>query len=100
MAVATKNQLATDERVIEHDGLETALEQREKKRTSLGGVRKEFKESDERARALLAEHADLGDGDVVRVGRFRITRSAVPSRSVSFDTDPTSRIRIKAVDTE
>jgi hypothetical protein len=31
---------------------------------------------------------------LVRAGRFRITRSAVAARSVSFDTDPTSRLNI------
>jgi len=99
MAVADRAQTSLDEQIIENPALEEALEQRDKKQRSLGGVRKQFKETDDRVKAMLSEIV-IDDTAIVRVGRFRITKSPVPSRSVAFDTDPTSRIRITAVDSD
>jgi hypothetical protein len=97
MAVADRPQTALDEKVIESVGLEEALEEREKKSNSVRALRKQFKEADNRAKALFNELA-IEDEAVVRVGRFRITKSKVPSRSVAFETDPTTRISISTVE--
>lgn len=99
MATTEDPQLRTDEKLIEHTSLEDALETREKRKSSLGAVRKEFKEADERAKALLAEF-DLQDGEVARCGRFRIEKKGFQGRSVSFETSPSSRIKISPVVTE
>jgi hypothetical protein len=93
MAVTEVPQLATDERVIDASNLEAALEDRQKRKASLGALRKQFEEADNLAKALLAEFA-LQDGEVARCGRFRIEKRAYPGRSVSFETNPSSRIRI------
>lgn len=97
MAVADRPQTALDEQVVENATLEEALEARHKKQNSMKALRKQFKELDDRARALLGEVL-VEDSAVVRIGRFRIAKSQVPSRSVAFETDPTSRIRITAVE--
>lgn len=55
MAVADRPQTALDEEVIENAAIEEALEARHKKNNSLKAVRKQYKEVDDRARALLGE---------------------------------------------
>jgi hypothetical protein len=95
VSVIEEPELATDERVLEQPELEKALEDREKRKNSMRELRRQFKEADERARALIGEF-DLQDGEVGRIGRFRIERKITPGRSVSFETDPKSRISIKA----
>jgi hypothetical protein len=94
-ALAAVPQLATDERVLESEALETALEQREKRKNSMRELRRQYKEADERARALIGEF-DLQEGEVGRIGKFRIEKKVMPSRDVSFTTDPKARISIKA----
>lgn len=90
---AVAPQTALDERTIEAPAVLTALELRQSRKEAVKQARKAMKEADDRARALLDEH-DLRDGDVVRCGQFRITKKAVPSRAVTFETDPTSRLTI------
>jgi len=95
MPLAAVPQLATDERILESDALEDALETREKRKNSMRELRRQFKEADERAKALIGEF-DLQEGEVGRIGKFRISKTVTPSRSVSFETDPKARITIKA----
>lgn len=99
MAVMEQPQTATDERVIESESLEQALETREKRKKSMRELRRQYKEADERAKALIGEF-DVQEGEVVRIGKFRIEKKVMPSRDVSFTTDPKSRITIKADKTE
>jgi len=47
--------------------------------------------------ADLETALELPEGGAARVGRFRITRTAVAGRSVTFDTKATSRVRIVLV---
>lgn len=95
MAVDTNSQLATDERVLEDaSALEQALEDREKRKKSKNELQKQFKEANDRVKALLGEFA-LEDGEVARCGRFRITKKASPGRVVSFETSPSSRFQIQ-----
>lgn len=99
MAVVEQPQTATDERVLDSEALEQALEQREKRKNSMRELRRQFKEADERAKALIGEF-DLQEGEVGRIGKFRIEKKVMPSRDVSFTTDPKARITIKADKTE
>lgn len=91
------DQTALDEQVIDDPDVEAALEEREKKKASLQAVRKIYDGAHEAAVAEIAK-LELPEGGVARVGRFRVTRSAIPARSVTFDTKASSRIRIAALD--
>lgn len=96
MALAVVPQTALDEQVIEdRKDLEEALETREKRKNSKNELTRQFKEADERAKALLSEF-ELADGEVARVGRFRIKKVVSTARSVSFETQPKSRLQIEA----
>lgn len=86
-------QLGMDEQTIEDSEIEAALEERQKRKDSLGAVRKVYDEAHEAAVAAIAK-LELPEGGVARVGRFRISRASVAARSVSFETQPTSRLRI------
>lgn len=94
MSVTEDPQTSIDERVIEQSAPEEALEERERRNNSRKELTRQFKEADDRARALLSEF-DLQDGEVARCGRFRISKKSIPSRSVAFETSPSSRIQIQ-----
>lgn len=97
------DQTALDEREIENPKLrrelEDALENREKAKAAKGEAAKVFKTKDSVVKDKL-EELDLGDEDVVRIGRFRVTKAPVAAREVAFTTDPTSRLTIKVAPTE
>jgi hypothetical protein len=90
---ALQPQTTIDERVVQNDELEQALEQRQTLKVKAGEARKAYTEADEQAKALARE-LDLADGPV-RVGRFVLTEHDVPGRSVAFDTDPSTRLTIR-----
>jgi len=96
MPARAKGQTGFDEQTIEDPEVEQALEERQKRKDSLGAVRKLYDAAAELANAAVAQ-LELPEGGAVRVGRFRITRTAVAARSVTFDTKPTSRVRIALV---
>jgi hypothetical protein len=75
-AINGDGQLGMDERVIDDAALVDALEKRLRANDDLAEVRTSFKAADKAARELLAKH-DFADGEAVRVGRFRISRSFV-----------------------
>lgn len=93
MAVRQRPQMAFDEKAVEDAALENALELRQKRKDSLDAVREQFNEANEAAQAEITK-LDLGDGTVVRVGRFRIERKFYPGRSVQFESVGKSRTRI------
>lgn len=97
MPVRQRDQLAFDEKAVEDAALENALELRQKERDALNAVRLRYDEAHEAAQAEIAK-LDLADGTAVRVGRFRIERSFVPARSVSFESKASSRTRIALAD--
>lgn len=86
-------QLGFDEQVIEDEEIASALEDREKKKASLEAVRKIYDGANEHAMLKIGE-LELPEGGAARVGRFRITRQAVPAGHREFDTKASSRIRI------
>lgn len=94
---ATANpQTALYETVIDNPDLEKALEQRESRKASRAALQKQFKAADDQVKAELGK-LDLGDDAPVRIGRVVITQKPVAGRSVSFDTEPTSRLAIKTL---
>lgn len=90
-------QLGMDEQVIDDADVEAALEEREKRKASLQAVRKVYDGAHEAAVAEITK-LELPEGGAARVGRFRITRTAIAGRSVTFETKATSRVRIALVD--
>lgn len=102
MAAAAAAQAAPDaqdglfDQVIDNDLLERALDKREAVKAAKGKALKAFKEADALAKAHLAE-LELDDDTTIRVGRFRIVSKSVPSRAVSFETQPTTRLSIGVI---
>lgn len=90
---STEAQVSIYERQVEDAALEAALESRYTLREERLALNKRFRESDVRAKTLL-EGLELGEGAVVRVGRFLVTLRPVAPRSVSFDAEATSRLQI------
>lgn len=90
------DQLGFDEQTIEDAELEAALEERDKRKRSLDAVRKVYDGAHQAALGEI-EKLELPEGGAARVGRFRVTRTAVPARSIAFDTKASSRIRIGLV---
>lgn len=89
-------QMAFDEQLVEDAALETALELRWRKKESLDAVRKIYEDAHEAAAFEIAK-LELPEGRAARVGRFRITRTAVAARNVTFETKASSRVRIALV---
>jgi hypothetical protein len=82
-----------DERVIVEADLEGVLEARLRLSDDLAEVRKVYEAKNDEARGLI-EALGLRDGEVVRVGRFRIDKSYVEPREVAFTSKARSAIRI------
>lgn len=82
---------------IENAELEAALEAREKVKASRSALNAKFKEADETAKGLIAG-LDLDVDTVIRVGRFRISKTATEGRSVAFETEPGARLTISLLD--
>lgn len=94
MAVQDKAQLAMDETVVEDPELAKLLEARLRAGDDKREVAGVYKLADQAAKDGIAK-LDLADGDVVRVGRFRIAKKATEPRHVSFDSAPGSRVTIE-----
>ncbi len=79
-------QVAMDERVIEDDVVEEALEARQKAKDSLGAVRQRYEDANEKAGQAL-QRLEMPTGSVVRVGRFRIEKKHRAARfTEGFET--------------
>ena len=91
------DQTGMDEQAIEDATVLKALEERHELRIEASEARKAFKEADAKAKGAI-ERLELPEGGAARVGRFRITRTAVRARSVSFETEASSRISIGLVE--
>jgi hypothetical protein len=90
-------QTSLDETVVEHAELAEALEARERLKDRRSKLNRDYQEADEHAKTLVGQ-LDLADGDTVRVGRFRISRTAVAGRTVAFETGERSRLTISMLD--
>lgn len=92
--IDSTEQLGMDERVVEDAGLASLLERRLRAADDKAEITATFKAADREAKDAIAK-LDLEDGDAIRVGRFRIAKASVPPRSVSFETEGTSRLTIE-----
>ena len=92
MAVQSQPQIAIDERVIESDELEAALEAREVAKAARREAHSSYASANTKARELI-DALELDDSPA-RIGRFRLVVRPVEARSVSFETSPTSRVTI------
>jgi hypothetical protein len=99
MAATVDPQEGMFDRVVEDGDLISALEEREKRRKSFKALEAKYKEADERAKGLIDTY-NIGDGEVVRAGRFRIKITRTASREVSFETSASRRMRISTLDDE
>lgn len=97
MKAKADDQLELDAEVVDDPELERALEDREKRKASKSAVTAEYREADEAARALI-NRLDVDANTIIRCGRFRITRTVVAARTVSFETEPAQRLTISADD--
>ena len=88
--MATKKQLQTsmDETRIDDTELEQLLEDREELKENVSKYRKADKEVKAKINTIEAPSP-------FRIGRFVITRTPTPPRSVSFETDGGLKINIK-----
>jgi hypothetical protein len=93
MTVAAHAQTALDENVVEDEMLEQALEARERMKARARDARKAYAKANDAARAHLERH-QLNTDVPLRVGRFVVTARDIDARSVSFETEPTTRITI------
>lgn len=89
----SEDQIGFDEELVENPDVESALVERQARKDALASVRKDFKAAHDKAVAALAS-IELPEEGAVRVGRFRISRSLISARSVSFETAESSRLRI------
>lgn len=95
--IAPQPQLGMDEKVVEDADLEKILEARLRAaddRNEAAGV---FKTHDVDAKEKIAA-LELEDGDVIRVGRFRIKKTVSQPRHVEFDAASAPRISIRLVE--
>jgi hypothetical protein len=81
---------------IDNDELEKVLEDREKAKAARGDAQKAYKDADDQAKALIRS-LDIADAPV-RVGRFVVSERQVAGKTVSFETQPTTRVQISLLD--
>lgn len=93
MGTKATPQTALDERLIEDDTLEKALEDREQAKGAAGEARAKFTTMDDLVKGKV-EELGLDEEETVRCGRFRISKSMVAGKSVSFETDPSARVTV------
>lgn len=90
------DQLAIDERAIEDDTILTALESWQNASEEAKATRAVAKQEKKAAIALL-EKLDVQPGSVIRVGRFRITRTVTEAKEVSFTQGAKDSIEIQMI---
>lgn len=88
-----KPQTGMDERVVDDPDLERKLSTRQAAKDRLSDVALDFKAADEAARGAVAA-LELGDGDIVRIGRFRISKTRLAGGHVEFEKEPKDVTRI------
>lgn len=84
-------QIGLEDKIINNPELEALLEERQELKPGVS----EYRAADKKAKeAVLA----IDTPTPFRVGRFIITKQAVPAKSVAFDVNESSRVTIKTVD--
>lgn len=97
MSATVDHQQGMFDREVEDGDLISALEARETLNTKRKDAAAKYKEQHDKVKGLLAGY-ELGDEEIVRVGRFLIKNSRSEGRSVSFETSPSVRTRISLLD--
>jgi hypothetical protein len=85
------------DQVVEDAGLEKLLRVREQKREAKSDAAAAFKTADAKVKDKLGDF-ELAVGEVARCGPYRIEHKRLKSRSVSFETEPSSRFAISLID--
>lgn len=91
------DQIAMDEQVIDDPVVEKALDKRQQAKLAKEAPVAAYREADEVAKEAI-KRLELPDGGVARVGRYRITKTFVNGRDVSFSTAGRSQVRIGLVE--
>lgn len=92
----TSDQLALDETTVEDNPLEAALEARLRAKDDLSEVNLVYKRAHEAAKAELARF-ELDEDTALRVGRFRITKTVIAAKTVTFETKASDRVSINVI---
>lgn len=91
------DQLGMDEKVVEDEVLEQALEKRQRAIDDIAEIRPLAKSANEVIRDRVA-FLDVQPGEPIRVGRFRVGKTVVAGGTpVSFTTAERSQVTIKVV---
>lgn len=96
MPIKPVDQIGMDEEPLEDEELLEALELRADRAAALAPLRKSYAEADEVAKGLVKDRLEVGQ--VVRIGRFRVTRRPIAGRHVEFDTADGDSVAIEAGD--
>lgn len=95
MAMTSDPQTRIDENVIDDPELLEALDLRSKAKNEKKSAASGFDLRHAEALALI-EKLGLDEGDVVRIGTYRITKTKTGEpKDVSFTTSPASRVSIR-----
>lgn len=97
MAINGDGQLGMDEHVVDDKALSDLLEKRLRLGDDLAEVRRTFKAADKDARDALAKH-EFDDGEAIRVGRFRISKTFIAGGHRDFDTADRSQLTFELVE--
>lgn len=97
MAIDGSGQLGMDERVLEDAELAKLLEARLRAGDDKREVAGVYKLADQAAKDAIAK-LELADGDIVRIGRFRITKKVTEPKHVEFDSAGGSSLQIKFIE--
>ena len=95
MPVKAKAQGSFDEQVLQDADLEQRLERRERAKVEAGALGKTYRDLDTEVKGEILKMNHEGPVNL-RCGRFIIEVKPRPSRSVSFETKPGTRVNIKA----
>lgn len=93
MVTKVKEQIHMEETIIEDTELEKLLDERQELKISVA----EFRKIDKEAKSKIQQ---IDKPMPIRIGRYIINRQNVPAKSVTFETDASSRITIKHIGDE
>ena len=91
MVAKVKSQISMDDNIVKDDELEKILEERQELKQSASDYKKADKKAKDRIRSIETPTP-------YRVGRFIISSSIVPAKTVAFDTAEGIRFSIKTAD--
>ena len=91
-------QISLYETSLDNPELEAQLEQRETLKEKSKQAGKAYREIHDKVKVAV-DVLDIADGPV-RVGRFVVSQKPTAGRTVSFETNPTTRLTIHTLDEE